>query len=98
MNDMFTLDFSKKIIICANSEEELNKQYSEIAQARIESKQQFIECKIYIAVLVPVSKEKLLKSRHDSFFSFLRYQITSSLGLFPCSRQRHDSSFRLTLE
>ena len=66
MNDMFTLDFSKKIIICANSEEELNKQYSEIAQARIEPKQQFIECKIYIAVLVPVSKEKLLKSYKGS--------------------------------
>ena len=98
MNDMFTLDFSKKIIICANSEEELNKQYSEIAQARIESKQQFIECKIYTAIKSPafLVSSVLNLSQQQSILNLSPATVT--LGLFPCSRQRHDSSFRLTLE
>lgn len=78
----FTLDFSKKITICATSEEELAKRYKEMVQAHVEAGRQFVECKLYVAVLVPVTKDALLESRHNSLFGLFRNQITRFLSKF----------------
>ncbi len=75
--EKFTLDFSRKITICAMSEEELAERYREMLQARIAAGQQFVECKMYLAMFVPVTKDDSLESGHNSFLGCFCNKIAS---------------------